>query len=75
MLLVAGNQPMGPWCYVDAKTCKYPPLNDTTGQSYGWCTNEASTTTYDTGAPALPGPYLLRAFLNALSSSLTHQMA
>ena len=41
---------MGPWCYVDAKACKYPPLNDTTGQSYGWCENNQSRTTYDTGA-------------------------
>ena len=46
----AGNQPMGPWCYVDAKACKYPPLNDTTGLSYGWCENNQSRTTYDTGA-------------------------
>ena len=46
----AGNQPMGPWCYVDAKTCKYPPLNDTTGQSYGWCESDRSRITYDTGA-------------------------
>jgi hypothetical protein len=46
---------MGSWCYVDAKTCTYPSLNDTTGQSYGWCQNNQSTTTYDTGArPALP---------------------
>ena len=43
-----GSKSAGPWCYVEANTCKHQPLKDQTGQSYDNCATNSSTHTMDT---------------------------
>ena len=45
-----GSKSAGPWCYVEANTCKHQPLKDQTGQSYDNCATNSSTHTLDTCA-------------------------
>ena len=46
-----GTKSAGPWCYVEANTCKHQPLKDQTGLSYDNCATNSSTHTIDTCEP------------------------